>query len=488
MSHPSPPRALLLLLLVLGASAQNCEVPKIEQEFCNSFYSACLSTPDKLCLAESLSNCIDYTSFPSVMMESLGDFLIEFIGTITLPEIPEMPPLNQPATTTSTTEAPSSTSSPDYVISFPTKPPIRYPTIHKPTFKYPQPLFQFPKPVFTPSPTESTPSTPSTKRPTRFTLPPISYYSPAPTTPSPAFVPIFPDNLYYEYEHGPKDSLPDLSQFTFPPFSEEPTMSLKPQPVTNPSFTPFSSGEYYANYLLTFITMIDEAGVQNTISELVNEYNPLKPITTVDLQAEGQNIENLVIKLDYIISKYVGVEIPERTMRYMCEQIIGHSMELFQWIVIVVDEVCHSLQIDESIFGGAVEETIIIIDPSFYELFTTDFYGRRNIKYCHPGDDQTYCEKYCTDDYGSNWIGILARERQNSYASFERSYEEYAVGFGTWQDGYWMGLNCLHAITSAEPHELLVELTDAAGKTAIAHYGTFSVGDVSTNFQLTVGK
>lgn len=50
-----------------------------------------------------------------------------------------------------------------------------------------------------------------------------------------------------------------------------------------------------------------------------------------------------------------------------------------------------------------------------------------------------------------------------------------------------IGLNNLHSLTSNKRYELRVMMEDFDGKTAFAHYSSFSVDNEYSGFQLTVG-
>ena len=84
---------------------------------------------------------------------------------------------------------------------------------------------------------------------------------------------------------------------------------------------------------------------------------------------------------------------------------------------------------------------------------------------------------------------MQTRERMNEISSqFNKGIYDYAQGFGNTMVGYWMGLGCLNSITNGQKHELLVELTNAKGQIALAHYDSFSVGSAASGYQLRLGK
>ncbi|XP_018017871.2 uncharacterized protein LOC108674435, partial [Hyalella azteca] len=95
----------------------------------------------------------------------------------------------------------------------------------------------------------------------------------------------------------------------------------------------------------------------------------------------------------------------------------------------------------------------------------------------------TGCETYC-DGF---WVVIQDRDWQTS-RSFDKKLSDFRIGFGDASSGYWIGLECLHFLTSRRPHQLLVELVARDGRTASALYENFSVDGGENFFQLHLGR
>ncbi|CAF92959.1 unnamed protein product, partial [Tetraodon nigroviridis] len=83
----------------------------------------------------------------------------------------------------------------------------------------------------------------------------------------------------------------------------------------------------------------------------------------------------------------------------------------------------------------------------------------------------------------SMFLGVA---RLDGTVNFYRPWNQYKVGFGSPLSEHWIGLDNLHYMTSNKKYELRVVLEDFDGKTAFANYGSFSVGDECSGYQLTV--
>ncbi|KAA0198833.1 hypothetical protein HAZT_HAZT007501 [Hyalella azteca] len=123
------------------------------------------------------------------------------------------------------------------------------------------------------------------------------------------------------------------------------------------------------------------------------------------------------------------------------------------------------------------------------------FYNERTVKldvvnpevcpYHIKGNDRV-CGLYGDSNYGGNWFVIQRRDATTS-KSFKRPWKDYVDGFGSWATGYWMGLDCIHVLTRDLPTtELLIELTNAEGVVAIAHYMGFSLAPSTSQYQFRV--
>ena len=86
---------------------------------------------------------------------------------------------------------------------------------------------------------------------------------------------------------------------------------------------------------------------------------------------------------------------------------------------------------------------------------------------------------------GGGWTVI--QRRVDESVDFYRNWADYEGGFGDLEGNYWIGLKNMHALTQT-PTELYVYLENFNGATAYARYASFTIGDVSTNYVLRVGR
>ncbi|XP_076109032.1 uncharacterized protein LOC143077029 [Mytilus galloprovincialis] len=94
---------------------------------------------------------------------------------------------------------------------------------------------------------------------------------------------------------------------------------------------------------------------------------------------------------------------------------------------------------------------------------------------------KVYCD-FKTDKGG--WT--VFQRRLNGKTDFYRGWEAYKNGFGDLEAEFWLGNEQIHSLTKQGKYELRVDISDFNGNTAYATYSTFSVGDASTNYKLTV--
>lgn len=86
--------------------------------------------------------------------------------------------------------------------------------------------------------------------------------------------------------------------------------------------------------------------------------------------------------------------------------------------------------------------------------------------------------------YGGGWT--VFQRRENGVINFLRGWNDYKTGFGDINHEFWLGNDNIHSIASKGGYQLLVELTDYDGHTALARYRQFMVGSESTNYKLSV--
>ncbi|XP_041448241.1 angiopoietin-related protein 3 [Drosophila obscura] len=84
------------------------------------------------------------------------------------------------------------------------------------------------------------------------------------------------------------------------------------------------------------------------------------------------------------------------------------------------------------------------------------------------------------DSHG--WTVI--QRRIDGSVDFNRNWTEYKEGFGDMRGEFFIGLEKLHFMTAAQPHELYIQLRDVNGTYRHARYDNFIVGSEEESFIL----
>ena len=86
---------------------------------------------------------------------------------------------------------------------------------------------------------------------------------------------------------------------------------------------------------------------------------------------------------------------------------------------------------------------------------------------------------------GGGWI--VFQRRQDGFVDFYRYWTDYENGFGNLTGEFWLGLSNIHRLTKEGSNTLRVDLKNTNNNNAYAKYSTFSVGNSTTEYTLTVG-
>lgn len=85
----------------------------------------------------------------------------------------------------------------------------------------------------------------------------------------------------------------------------------------------------------------------------------------------------------------------------------------------------------------------------------------------------------------NSWLVI--QQRENAFeTSFNRTWTEYADGFGFTRGDFWLGLKKISSLTSKKSYQLMIELTDWSDQVFTAHYNNFEVGSEQDFFRLSI--
>ena len=109
---------------------------------------------------------------------------------------------------------------------------------------------------------------------------------------------------------------------------------------------------------------------------------------------------------------------------------------------------------------------------------------RQSSVYTVDPDGKEAVNAYCEMVTDGGGLAVIQR-RINGSISFDREWDHYKDGFGSLSGEFWFGNENIHRLTSSGKRELRVELEDWDGNTAYTKYGTFGIGDESSQYNLT---
>ncbi|XP_016947914.1 fibrinogen-like protein A [Drosophila biarmipes] len=82
----------------------------------------------------------------------------------------------------------------------------------------------------------------------------------------------------------------------------------------------------------------------------------------------------------------------------------------------------------------------------------------------------------------SGWMTI--QKRFNGSVDFARSWQEYKNGFGNINGEFFLGLEKIHQMTAAVPHELYIKVGMFFGASSYVHYDNFKIGSEAESYAL----
>jgi len=86
---------------------------------------------------------------------------------------------------------------------------------------------------------------------------------------------------------------------------------------------------------------------------------------------------------------------------------------------------------------------------------------------------------------GGGWAVIQRRDAFNKHENFNRSWSEYAAGFGDLNKEYWLGNDRISALTNQECVNLRFDMADFEGETRYAEYRGAVVADAQSSYKLS---
>ncbi|VDI21031.1 Hypothetical predicted protein [Mytilus galloprovincialis] len=82
----------------------------------------------------------------------------------------------------------------------------------------------------------------------------------------------------------------------------------------------------------------------------------------------------------------------------------------------------------------------------------------------------------------------VIQKRYDGSVEFHRNWKDYENGFGDKHGEFWLGNKNIAQLTSVGNHELRIDVEDWDGNKRYAVYKSFSIGDASTKYRLSISK
>jgi hypothetical protein len=153
--------------------------------------------------------------------------------------------------------------------------------------------------------------------------------------------------------------------------------------------------------------------------------------------------------------------------------------------LVVLLAVCNTI----SLAAAAATTSCSAIDPSARQECGCPGISRsdclKNTNCCF--DDSVLNAKWCFMDPTRICQNKLVQQNVDGSEFFRRTWSEFKAGFGSTSGNYWLGNEQLYTLTQDGKYKLRVELqSKSSGLWYWAEYGTFTVGDESSQYTLTV--
>ena len=88
------------------------------------------------------------------------------------------------------------------------------------------------------------------------------------------------------------------------------------------------------------------------------------------------------------------------------------------------------------------------------------------------------------ETYGGGWT--VFQRRVDGSVDFYRGWSDYEQGFGNLTGEFWLGLSKIHRLTISGKKQLRIDLGDFEGNFGYAKYSSFSIGNSTTDYTLSL--
>ncbi|XP_071835971.1 uncharacterized protein [Apostichopus japonicus] len=100
---------------------------------------------------------------------------------------------------------------------------------------------------------------------------------------------------------------------------------------------------------------------------------------------------------------------------------------------------------------------------------------------------KAYCD--CSQNDGTAWTIIQRRADLDSTVTFNRSWEDYRLGFGLSPNDFWIGNEKLSYLTNQNTYQLRIDMTTSNGSSIHVTYDNFRISDEFSGYKLlSTGK
>ena len=122
-----------------------------------------------------------------------------------------------------------------------------------------------------------------------------------------------------------------------------------------------------------------------------------------------------------------------------------------------------------------IKRSLKLSKSQIYKIFPYDCCPHKPVK--------VFCDM---DTDGGGWTVIQRRDDVPVHENFNRTWMQYALGFGNLKGEFWLGLDNINALTNQNLNEIRFDLEDFEGNRRYAKYSFFYVHDRFADYEVEV--